>query len=46
VDVPTGHRMESFGLEILTVRDGKFSEWSAGVSVWRFGEGLRLVDDR
>jgi hypothetical protein len=38
VDVSTGNRMELFGLEILTVRDGKFSEWSASVSAWRYGE--------
>jgi hypothetical protein len=38
VDVATGNRMELYGLEILTVRDGKFAEWSASVSIWRCGE--------
>jgi nuclear transport factor 2 (NTF2) superfamily protein len=42
VDVTTGHRMELFGLEILTVLDGRFSEWSASVSVWRCGEGQKI----
>jgi SnoaL-like domain len=38
IETATGARMEVFGLELLTVRDGKFVEWSASVSVWRFGE--------
>lgn len=38
-DVDTGHRMRLYGLEVLTVRDGRFSEWSAGVSVWRAEAG-------
>jgi hypothetical protein len=42
VDVATGDRMELFGLETLTVHNGKFSEWSASVSVWRFGEGQKI----
>jgi nuclear transport factor 2 (NTF2) superfamily protein len=39
VDVASDVRMELFGLELLTVRNGRFSEWSASVSVWRHGEG-------
>jgi hypothetical protein len=42
IDVTTGERMELFGLEILTVRNGKFSEWSASVSAWRHGEGPKI----
>jgi nuclear transport factor 2 (NTF2) superfamily protein len=42
VDVATGNKMELYGLEILTVRHGKFSEWSASVSSWRLGESARL----
>jgi hypothetical protein len=42
VDITTGRKMELLGLEILTVRDGKFSKWSAGVSVWPFGEGQKI----
>jgi nuclear transport factor 2 (NTF2) superfamily protein len=34
VDVASGARMQSFGLELLTVLDGRFSEWVASVSVW------------
>ncbi|MCK1344504.1 MULTISPECIES: nuclear transport factor 2 family protein [unclassified Bradyrhizobium] len=40
IDVPTGTPMELFGLEVLTVRDGLFSEWSASVSVWKSGETM------
>jgi SnoaL-like protein len=35
IDIRTNKRMELFGLELLTVRDGKFSRWSASVSSWR-----------
>ncbi|SED76348.1 hypothetical protein SAMN05444161_3944 [Rhizobiales bacterium GAS191] len=35
IDVRTDARMEVFGLEILTVREAKFCQWSAGVSAWR-----------
>jgi hypothetical protein len=34
-DMHTGTRMQIFGVELMVVRDGKISEWSAGVSVWR-----------
>jgi SnoaL-like domain len=43
IDVASGAQMELFGLELLTVRNGKFSEWSASVSVWRHGEGPAQV---
>jgi hypothetical protein len=42
VDVATGDRMELYGLEILTLRDGKFSAWSASVSAWRHGEQVDI----
>jgi hypothetical protein len=35
IDIRTNKRMELFGLELLTVRDGKFSRWSASVSSWQ-----------
>jgi ketosteroid isomerase-like protein len=41
-DKATGLKMEIFGLEVLTVRDGKFTEWRAGVSTWRSGEALQV----
>lgn len=41
-DVATGNRMELYGLEVLTVTNGKFSEWSASISSWRAGERPRL----
>lgn len=34
IDISTNQRMELFGLELLTVRDGKFSRWTASVSTW------------
>ncbi|WP_396453885.1 nuclear transport factor 2 family protein [Actinomadura sp.] len=34
VDAETNEHMAVYGVEILTVRDGKFCRWSAGVSVW------------
>jgi nuclear transport factor 2 (NTF2) superfamily protein len=41
-DVTSGNRMELYGLEILTVTNGKFSEWTASVSTWRVGEPARV----
>jgi len=41
VDVSSGVKMEVFGLEVLTLKDGKFSEWSAGVSTWPLGEAQK-----
>ena len=41
-DVATGNKMELYGLEVLTVRNGRFSEWSASVSSWRAGECARV----
>jgi nuclear transport factor 2 (NTF2) superfamily protein len=34
VDATSGQRMNIYGLEILTVRAGRFSEWSAAVTMW------------
>ncbi|WP_028925335.1 nuclear transport factor 2 family protein [Pseudonocardia acaciae] len=34
IDIRTNKRMELFGLELLTVRDGKFGRWTASVSAW------------
>jgi nuclear transport factor 2 (NTF2) superfamily protein len=42
IDAASGKKMELFGLEILTVTNGRFSEWSASVSSWRLGEAARL----
>jgi nuclear transport factor 2 (NTF2) superfamily protein len=42
IDTATGERMELYGLEVLTVANGKFTEWSASVSSWRFGEPARV----
>lgn len=42
IDAATGERMELYGLEVLTVTNGKFSEWSASVSSWRGGEPARV----
>lgn len=42
IDTTTGVRMESFGLEVLTVRNGKFCEWQAGLSTWRAGAALQV----
>lgn len=39
IDIAARVRMQSFGLELLTVRDGRFSEWLASVSTWRTGDG-------
>ncbi|WP_037077517.1 nuclear transport factor 2 family protein [Pseudonocardia spinosispora] len=33
-DATTGKEIQIFGLEILTVRDGKFSRWSVSTSTW------------
>jgi hypothetical protein len=41
-DKATGSKMEIFGLEVLTVREGKFTEWQASVSTWRSGEALQV----
>ena len=38
IDTATGGKMELYGLEVLTVTNGRFSEWSASVSSWRLGE--------
>lgn len=35
IDIRTSKRVESFGLELLTLRDGKFSRWTASVSSWQ-----------
>lgn len=37
----SGIRMECLGVELLTMREGKISEWLASVSVWRAGEQVR-----
>lgn len=42
IDVTTGDKMELYGLEILTVANGQFSEWMASVSSWRAGEPAHL----
>jgi nuclear transport factor 2 (NTF2) superfamily protein len=42
IDVATEAPMELFGLEVLTVRDGMFSEWYASVSVWRSGQAVAV----
>lgn len=42
VDSASGDRMELFGLEVLTVQDGKFTEWSASVSVWQHGKAVSI----
>jgi nuclear transport factor 2 (NTF2) superfamily protein len=42
IDTATGVRMELYGLEILTVTNGRFSEWSASVSSWRAREPVRV----
>ena len=42
IDAAGGAKMELFGLEVLTVRDGLFSEWSASVSVWRSGQATAV----
>jgi nuclear transport factor 2 (NTF2) superfamily protein len=34
IDTTSGHRVQSFGLELITVREGKISEWVASVSFW------------
>ncbi|GAA5150131.1 hypothetical protein GCM10023321_15000 [Pseudonocardia eucalypti] len=34
IDIHTNEQMTLFGLELLTVRDGKFSRWTASVSSW------------
>jgi len=40
-DVGTGEQMELFGLEVLIVRDGKITEWYAGVSTWCAGHAAK-----
>lgn len=37
IDSVTDARMEGFGTEILTVKDGLFNKWIASFSVWRHG---------
>jgi nuclear transport factor 2 (NTF2) superfamily protein len=37
----SGTRMESFGVEVLTMRDGKIAEWLASVSTWHAGGRTR-----
>lgn len=46
IDVRTNARMELFGIEVLTVRDGRFCQWSAGVSAWRSDETTSPADQR
>jgi nuclear transport factor 2 (NTF2) superfamily protein len=41
IDATSGSKMESYGIEVLTVTNGRFSEWSASVSSWPFGEPPR-----
>jgi ketosteroid isomerase-like protein len=38
IDVGTGRHMEIFGLELLTVRDGKICKWWASVSTRQVDE--------
>ena len=35
VDVESRQQMNVYGLEVLTVRAGRFCEWSAAVTIWR-----------
>lgn len=38
IEAEGGVEMELFGLEVMTVRNGKIVEWSASVSTWRAGQ--------
>jgi len=42
IDATSGSKIESYGIEVLTVTNGRFSEWSASVSSWPFGEPARV----
>jgi nuclear transport factor 2 (NTF2) superfamily protein len=42
IDSVTDARMEGFGTEILTVKDGLFNEWIASFSVWRHGDLVKI----
>src|SRR5688500_5238396 len=38
VDADTGVEMELFGLEVMTVENGKIVDWRASVSTWQAGQ--------
>lgn len=43
VDAESQVRMNVYGVEILTVRAGRFCEWSAAVTIWPAVEALSHV---